>query len=110
MILAQFTALKINLAITQLDGTGGLVQKKDDICTAGVVNVSGSSGAAAFFGTSTPTVGQVVNAVESRWTGNLTTNRNNWTFNFANNTQRDMIINVVSGINEGTLVMSSGCP
>jgi hypothetical protein len=33
MILAQFTALKLNLAITQLDGTGGLVQKNDDICS-----------------------------------------------------------------------------
>ncbi len=109
MILAQFTALKLNLAITQLDGTGGLVQKNDDLCTAGVVDVSSISGATAFFGTSTPTVGQIVNAVENRWTGNLTTNRNNWTWNLTN-AQKDMIINVVTGINEGTLVMSSGCP
>jgi len=110
MILAQFTALKLNLAISQLDGSGGLVQKNDDICLAGVVNVSGISGATAFFGTSTPTIQQIVNAVENRWTGNLTTSRNNWTFNFSNNTQRDMIIRVLTGINEGTLVMSSGCP
>ena len=109
MILAQFTALKLNLAITQLDGTGGLVQKNDDLCTAGVVDVSSISGATAFFGTSTPTVGQIVNAVENRWTGNLTTNRNNWTWNLTN-AQKDMIINIVTGINEGTLVMSSGCP
>jgi hypothetical protein len=109
MILAQFTALKLNLAITQLDGTGGLVQKNDDLCTAGTVNVAGISGATAFFGTSTPTVGQIVNAVENRWTGNLTTNRNDWKWNLTN-AQKDMIINVVTGINEGTLVMSSGCP
>ena len=109
MILAQFTALKLNLAITQLDGTSGLVQKNDDLCTAGVVNVSSISGAATFFGTSTPTVGQIVNAVESRWTGNLTTNRNNWTWNLTN-AQKDMLITVLTGINEGTLVMSSGCP
>ncbi|HZJ22223.1 MAG TPA: hypothetical protein VFD54_02870, partial [Anaerolineales bacterium] len=109
MILAQFTALKLNLAITQLDGTGGLVQKNDDICLGAVVNVSGISGAATFFGTPTPTVGQIVNAVENRWTGNLTTNRNNWTWNLTN-AQKDMIIQVVSGINEGTLVMSTGCP
>ena len=110
MILAQFTGLKLNLAITQLDGTGGLVQKNDDICLAGIVDVSSISGATAFFGTSTPTIQQVVNAVENRWTGTLTTNGNNWSFNFSNNTQRDMIIQVLTGINEGTLVTSSGCP
>lgn len=109
VIFTQFTALKLNLAITQLDGTGGLVQKNDDLCTACVVDVSGISGVTAFFGTSTPTVGQIVNAVENRWTGNLTTNRNNWTWNLTN-AQKDMIINVITGINEGTLVMSSGCP
>jgi hypothetical protein len=109
MILAQFTGLKLNLAITQLDGTGGLVQKNDDICLAGIVDVSSISGATAFFGTSTPTIQQVVNAVENRWTGTLTTNGNNWSFNFSNNTQRDMIIQVLTGINEGTLVTSSGC-
>lgn len=97
------------LAITQLDGSGGLVQKNDDICVAGTVNVSGISGATAFFGTSTPTVGQIVNAVESRWTGKLTTNRSDWKWNLTN-AQKDMLINVISGINEGTLVMSSGCP
>ena len=110
MILAQFTALKFNLAITQLDGSGGLIQYNDDICLAGVVDVSGISGATAFFGTSTPTVQQVVDAVENRWSGNLTTNRNNWAFNFSNNTQRDVIIKVLTGINEGTIIVSSGCP
>jgi len=110
MILAQLTALKLNLAITQLNGTSGLVQYNDNICLAGTVNVSGISGAATFFGTSTPTIQQVVNAVESKWTGNLTTNRNDWKFNFSNNTQKDMIINVLTGINEGTIVTSSGCP
>jgi hypothetical protein len=110
MILAQLTALKFNLAITQLDGTSGLVQKNDDICLAGMVDVSGISGATAFFGTSTPTIQQVVDEVENRWTGNLTTSRSNWKFNFSNNTQRDRIIKVLTGINEGTIVMSSGCP
>jgi hypothetical protein len=102
--------LKFNLAITQLDGTGGPVQKNDDICLAGVVNVSSISGATAFFGTSTPTIQQVVNAVENRWTGNLTTNRNDWNFNFSGNPQRDMIIQVLTGINEGTIIVSTGCP
>lgn len=110
MILAQFTALKFNLAITQLDGSGGLVQKNDDICLVGVVNVASISGATAFFGTSTPTVQQVVDAVENRWRGDLTTSRNNWKFSFSNNAQRDMIIKILTGINEGKIVVSSGCP
>lgn len=109
MILAQFTAVKLNLAITQLDGTGGLVQKNDDLCTAGVVDVSGISGAATFFGTSTPTVGQIVDAVENRWTGKMTTVRSDWKWNLTS-AQKDMLIKVTTGINEGTLVMSSGCP
>jgi hypothetical protein len=109
MILAQFTALKFNLAITQLQGTSGLVQKNDNLCTAGVVNVSSISGATAFFGTSTPTVAQIVTAIENKWTGKLTTNRSDWKWNLTN-AQKDMVIKVVTGINEGTLVMSSGCP
>jgi len=109
MILAQLTALDFNLAITQLDGSGGLIQYNDDICLAGVVDVSGIAGATAFFGSSTPTVQQVVAAVENRWTGNLGTNRNNWTFSFLNNAQQNMIIKVLTGINEGTIIASSGC-
>ena len=40
-ILAQFTALKLNLAISQLDGTSGLVQFHEDICLGGTLNVVG---------------------------------------------------------------------
>jgi hypothetical protein len=109
MILAQLTGLKSDLAVTQLDGTNGLVQKNDDICLAGVLSVSSVSGATAFFGTSTPTVQQVVDAVENRWTGTLSTNRSQWTFNFSNNAQRDMIIQILTGVNEGWLVTASGC-
>jgi len=110
MILAQLTGLKLNLAVTQLDGVSGIVQKHFDICLAGVVNVSGISGATAFFGTSTPTIAQVVAAVENRWTGSLTTNRNNWTFNLTGANQQDLVIRVLTGINEGSLLVSSGCP
>ena len=109
MILAEFTALKFNLAITQLDGSGGLVQKNDDIFLTGVVNVAGISGATAFFGTSTPTIQQIVNAVENRWTGNLTTNRNDWNFTSTNG-QKTMMIEVLTGINEGKIIVSTGCP
>ena len=45
----------------------------------------------AFFGTSTPTIAQVVNAVEATWNGTLTTHRNDWSFNLAN-AQKDMVI------------------
>jgi hypothetical protein len=109
MILAQFTALKFNLAITQLDGTGGLLQKNDDICLAGTVDVSSISGATAFFGMSTPTVQQVVDAVENRWTGKLTKTRSDWKWNLTTS-QKEMMIKLLTGINEGTIVTSSGCP
>jgi hypothetical protein len=52
----------------------------------------------------------VVNAVEARWTSNLTPNRNDWTFNFSSAAQRDMIITVLTKINAGSIVTSSGCP
>jgi hypothetical protein len=74
-----------------------------------VVDVSGISGATAFFGTSTPTIQQIVNKVESKWTGKLTTNRGDWKWNLTTS-QKDMLIKVLSGINEGTLVLSSDCP
>ena len=107
-ILAQLTALKLNLAITQLDGSGGLVQKNDDICLAGVANVSGIAGATALFGTATPTIGQIVTAVETKWSGNLTATRGDWKFSFTN-AQKTTVNAVLDGINNGFIVMSSGC-
>ena len=107
MILAQLTAAKFNLAITQLEGTGGLVQQNDDICLAGTVDVSSISGATALFGTSTPTIKQIVDLVEGRWTGNLTTTRSNWTFS-GTNAQKTTIIGVLDGINNGNLVSDPG--
>ena len=104
-VLGQLTALKSNLAITILDPNP--VQKNDDICRTGVVNVSGISGATAYFGTATPTVGQVVDAIESKWNGNLTTNRSNWSFNLTN-TQKTMFIEILTGMNEGT-ILNSAC-
>ena len=98
--------MKSNLAVTALDPNPP--QKNDDICLGGVVNVGGISGAASYFGTATPTVGQVVAAIESKWNGNLTTNRNNWLFNLSNS-NKTMFITVLSGINEGTIVQSTGC-
>ena len=83
------------------------MQKNDDICRKGVVNVSGISGATAYFGTATPTVGQVVDAIESKWNGNLTTNRSNWSFNLTN-TQKTMFIEILTGMNEGT-ILNSAC-
>lgn len=107
MILAQLTALKLNLAITATQGTCG-TQFHVNICLAGVVNVSSIPGATALFGTSTPTIAQVVNFVESRWTGTLTTNRNDWKFNLTP-AQQNIVIQVLSGINQGNLIINSGC-
>jgi flagellar capping protein FliD len=60
------------------------------------------------FGTSTPTVGQVVTFTEGRWTGNLTVTRSNWTWNLTN-AQKTTLQAVLDAINNGTIVMSSGC-
>jgi hypothetical protein len=78
------------------------------VCLGGTVNVSSIPGATAFFGTATPTIGQVIDAVEARWTGFLTTNRNDWTFNLTK-AQQDMVIQTLTGINQGNLIVSSGC-
>ena len=59
----------------------------------------------AFFGTSTPTIAQVVNSVEATWNGTLTTHRNDWSFNLTN-AQKDMVIQVLTGINQGNLIIS----
>ena len=108
MLLAQLTTVSLDLAVTQLDGTSGLVQVNDDICLGGVVDVSGISGATAFFGTASPTINQVVTAVAARWNGDLTTNKSAWTFN-ATKQQKLMLIDVLDGIANGPLVVSSGC-
>ena len=84
------------------------MQKNDDICLGGTLNVSGISGATALFGTATPTIGQVVNFTESKWTGTLTTTRSNWTWNLTNG-QKTTLQAVLDGINNGPIVMSSGC-
>jgi uncharacterized repeat protein (TIGR01451 family) len=107
-ILGQLTGLKSDIAITALQGTGGLVQFNDNLCLAGTVNVSGISGATAFFGSATPTVQQIVTKVESTWTGKLTTLRADWTFNLTK-AQQSIVIQVLTGMNEGTLITSSGC-
>jgi len=108
MILAQLTGLELNLAITATQGTCG-AQFNANICLAGIVNVAGIPGATTLFGTSTPTVGQVVAFVTSKWIGTLTTNRNDWKFNLTT-PQKDTVIQTLSGINQGTLIVSSGCP
>jgi len=108
MILAQLTGLKFNLAVTQLDGTGGIVQKNDDICLNTVVDVSGISGARRFFGTSTPTIGEVVNAVEMRWAGQLGTDRKYWKFRLSK-AEQNIVIKTLTGINEGDIIIEAGC-
>jgi hypothetical protein len=108
-ILGQLTAVKFNLAVTQLNGTAGIKQSNDNICLAGVIDVSGSPGATTYFGTSTPTVAQVVAAVENAWTGTLTANRSDWKFGGFTEAQKALAIKILTGMNEGTNVLSSGC-
>ena len=107
MILAQLTATKDNLAITKIQGPL-LTQKNDDICLDGVLDVSGIGGAEALFGSDTPTIGDVVAVVEAGWTGTLSTNRNTWSWSFSKKDE-GVVITTLTGINEGTIVLTTGC-
>ncbi len=108
-LLAQLLALKLNLAITALQGTGtpAMVQQHTNVCLAGTVDVSGISGASAFFGSSTPTVGSVISGVEGTWTGD---NPINHVYTFSgSDAQKSMLHSVVDGINTGAILTSTGC-
>jgi hypothetical protein len=108
MILAQLTGLKFNLAVTQLDGTDGIVQKNDDICLDTVVDVSGIRGARRFFGTPTPKVSEVVDAVEAKWVGQLRMDRKSWKFRLSK-AEQNIVIKTLTGINEGDIIIEAGC-
>ena len=49
-----------------------------------------------------------MNYVEGRWQGTLTTKAKDWRFNLTRN-QASTVIAVLTGINEGTLLLTSGC-
>jgi uncharacterized repeat protein (TIGR01451 family) len=106
-LLGELTAFEHNLATTALDGTGGLVQYNPNVCTAGLVDVTAIGGATAFFGTSTPTIHQIIAAIENRWTGKLTTKKTDWKWNL-NEAQKTTLITVLSAINSGTIAVT-GC-
>jgi hypothetical protein len=107
MILAQFTAVSLDLAATQLDGSNGIVQFNDDVCLGGAVGVASVAGGTALFGAS-PTVGSILTLVASRWTGDLTTSRSAWTF-AGTKAEKATMSSVLEGVAEGTLLLSSGC-
>jgi uncharacterized repeat protein (TIGR01451 family) len=109
MILAQLTALKLNLAVTQLEGVNGIQRLLPKVCSNGVVNVSSISGASAFFGSATPTIATEYTTVESKWTGKLTTNPADWSFNMTDSVAGSLVIPVITGTNGGTLLLSNGC-
>ncbi len=109
MILAQLTALKLNLAVTQLEGVNGIDRLLPKVCSAGVVNVSSITGATAFFGTATPTIGTEYARVEARWTGKLTTNSEDWSFNVTQTEAGATVIPTLTETNRGTILVSNGC-
>ncbi len=109
MILAQLTALKLNLAVTQLEGVNGIDRLLPKVCSNGVVDVSSISGASAFFGSATPTIATEYTKVESKWTGKLTTNPDDWSFNMTDSVAGNTVIPVITGTNRGTLLISNGC-
>jgi hypothetical protein len=106
-VLAHFTSLSLDLALTQL-ASAGLTQPNGAICSAGTIDVSLIPGAAALLGTSSPTVGQVTTFVAQKWTGTLTTNRANWSFDLTSS-QLDTLLAVLGRINDGSIVITTGC-
>jgi hypothetical protein len=54
------------------------------------LDVSGITGAQAFFGTTKPTIGQVVDTIEQRWIGSMSTNPTDWRFDLSGSAQQDL--------------------
>jgi hypothetical protein len=113
MTLAQLTGVKSNLAIS--DPCMTLVQYNDDIFLNGsVVDLSPIPGATDYFDANNDdlvTIQEVVEKVESNWTGTLLTsypNSYNAGFSSFSPLTDDQVIAVLAGINEGTLIMDSG--
>jgi hypothetical protein len=113
MILAQLTGVKSNLAIS--DPCMTLEQKNDDIFLNGsLVDLSPIPGATAYFDTNHDdkvTIQEVVNKIESKWTGTLLTaypNKYEVGFGSFSPLTDDKVIEVLTGINEGWLVMDAG--
>ena len=116
MILAQLTAVKSNLAVS--DPCMALAQKNDDIFLNGsLVDLSPIAGATAYFDSADPsslgvvTIAEVVAKVEGRWKGNAlpTAYTKNYDgFNTFAPLGEEKVIQVLTGINEGALIMDSG--
>ena len=107
-VLAHFTSLSLDLALTQIAQQAGLAQPNGAICSAGTLDVSGISGAAALLGTSSPTIAQVTAFVAGKWNGTLTANRAAWSFNLTSS-QLNTLLVVLSRINDGSIVITTGC-
>jgi hypothetical protein len=107
-VLAHFTSLSLDLALTQLAKQAGLDQPNGAICLAGTVDVSGINGAVALLGTSTPTIAQVTTFVASKWNGVLTTNRASWSFGLTGS-QQNTLLAVLGAINNGSIIVTTGC-
>jgi hypothetical protein len=107
-VLAHFTSLSLDLALTQIAQQAGLAQPNGAICSAGTLDVSGISGAATLLGTSSPTIAQVTAFVAGKWNGTLTTNRAMWSFDLTSS-QLNTLLVVLSRINDGSIVITTGC-
>ncbi|HEU4527698.1 MAG TPA: hypothetical protein VFT80_07210, partial [Actinomycetota bacterium] len=115
MILAQLTAVKSNLAISDEGACFGLEQKNDDIFLNGsLVDLSPIPGATDYFDTNNDdkvTIEEVVDVIEGHWTGSLQPSYpKKWNDGFSSFSPLtdDQIITVLTGINEGWLIMDSG--
>lgn len=105
LILQQLTAVILDLVSAELgQETNGV-----PICRDGGVDVTPVPGATDVFGGDRPTIGGIVADVTEAWTGTLGSDAHEWTFGY-DDSQRQTVDGVLSGMSEGRLIVSSGCP
>ena len=111
-ILGELTGLKLNLSVSDpCIQTQGVVQKNDNIYLNGaLVDLSNITGATGFFDTDqsgTVTIGEVVAKVEGVY-GDAEHQPQRLEVRGITKGDQSMVISVLTGINEGYLVMSAG--
>ena len=106
--LAHFTSLAFDLALTQVAAQSGLPKPNDAICGGATLTVADIAGAATLFGTSTPTLSQVMTYAAQQWSGTLAGGKPAWTFTLTK-AQLDTVFLVLTKINDSSIIVNAGC-
>lgn len=105
IMMGQLTVVIFSLTSSELgEQTDG-----EAICPTGVVGVGSIPGAIDIFGEAEPTIATVVANTIGSWTGRLEGDRDDWTFGYGD-VEADVVARVLTGMNEGRLILSDGCP